>query len=177
LVPRWRSSLVSVAGEVIPAAPALYGPGEIYLAPTASGLHVARNVAESGSAPPIVKIAAAQLVTEEIRQRAKSITLTSPVSLALDRERDELVAYTNVHARLAQDGPDYAFMVAFAVPLAPDRAPYAVWCEPLLRTPLGAPVPGTGTFGQASLFRQGPEADARTGLITTVYNRGTVIFR
>jgi hypothetical protein len=177
LIQSWRSSLSSVAGEVIPAAPALYGAGGIYLAPTASGLHFMRNVGDSGKPPPVTKIATAQLVTAEVRQRAKSIVLTSPVSLALDRDRDELVGYTNVHARLAQDGPDYAFMAAFAVPLAAGQAPYPIWCEPLLRTPLGAPVPGTGTFGQASLFRQGAEAGAKTGLITTVYNRGTVIFR
>ena len=178
LAQRWHCALTSVPGEVVVAAPALYAAGGLYVVPTHSGIHLFERVDEmSGAIQPARFIRADALLTPEIRARAAVATVTSPISIAIDRQANEFVAYANVNVRQSAGGAPYGFLTAVAAPLAPQGAHRALWSEALVRGAAGQPMAAPGTYGQPALFRYPDRSGMATGIILNTYANGTVILR
>jgi hypothetical protein len=169
----WEVALDS--GETIYAAPALHRPSGTLLVSTMRRLVAVPDASDAnGQARTPVPLSPSDLLMPRVAARATHVSFGSPFALTYDKDREELVAYTNVRVRVR--GRTYGMLGAFS--LLPGGAhPRALWTCPLSADPTGSPLPGRGTLGQPALFRYAADAGEQTGLIVTTVSRGTYMLR
>jgi len=169
----WEIALDS--GETIHAAPALHRPTGTLLVSTMRRLVAVPHVTDAdGQARAPVPLSPSDLLSPRVATRSTQVAFGSPFALTYDREREELVAYTNMRVRVR--GRTYGLLGAFSLSPGGRRA-RALWTCPLSDNPAGSPLPGPGTLGQPALFRYAADAGEQTGLIVTTVSRGTFMLR
>lgn len=178
LTVRWTSVLDAVRGESVHSAPALHGPSGSLFVTTPRNIFLFGNVDSlSGEVPSPQSLAPESIVAFAAKPAIGRVAVGSPFALTFDREREEIVAYTNFCALPRGGVRKYGFLGAFAVPARRNRSPYPLWNRPLAITADGRPGPGPGTVGQAALFRHRNGRGDATGLIVNTVFTGTYLLK
>jgi hypothetical protein len=175
---RWISALDALPGESVHSAPALHGPSGSLFVTTPRSIFLFRNIDSlSGIVPSPQPLACEDMVAFAARPAIRRVAVGSPFALTFDREREEIVAYTNFCALPRGGLRKHGFLGAFAVPVRRNGSPYPLWNSPLAVTRDGCPGLGPGTVGQAALFRYMNSRGEATGLIVNTVFTGTYVLK